>query len=375
MDRDSGPPGLSEARRRGNANLQSGGDHTMRNHIRNCLSAAAVAGLGLAAWSGAASAAEWKFAIEEIQGSVQDRYAQEFKRRTEDKSGGKIKVTVYPYGTLGTSAELTELVTTGAIQLANASPGHLGTLVPEIQVFSLTYLLSQNNEANKMVLTSSPTIYEDLGKNFEKKELKLLTMYPEGEMVWTTNKEIRKPEDFKNFKMRVMVSPMLVAAYEAFGASPTPLPYGEVYGGLQLKQIDGQVNPIFAIEEMKFYEVSDYMIWAGQQQFTTTVVTNADWYAELPDDQKKLLDEVIAELNDFIFEVQQQYNEERLEKIKQVKPELKMIRLSEAEQAVFREASMQARDRFVDMVGARGKEILDALIAEIAEAEKKVGAR
>jgi TRAP-type C4-dicarboxylate transport system substrate-binding protein len=189
-------------------------------------------------------------------------------------------------------------------------------------------------------------------------------------MVWTTNKEIRSPADFEGFKMRTMVSPMLVAAYESFGASPTPMPYGEVYGGLQLKAIDGQVNPIFAIEEMKFYEVSDYMIWAGQQQFTTTVVTNADWYADLSDDQRALLDSVIAELNDYIFKVQQRYNEERLEIIKKAKPELKMIHLTDDERAAFKKASMEARKKFVEMVGPSGQKILDQLESEIKAAEK-----
>jgi len=344
----------------------------MRTRVfRTWLGAAAAAAIGLAAAMGPAEADEWKFAIEEIAGSVQDAYAQEFKRLVEEKSGGDITVTVYPYGTLGTSADLTELVTQGAIQFANASPGHLGTLVSEIQVFSVPYLLSQSNAANKMVLTESATIYEDLGKDFEKKGLKLLTMYPEGEMVWTTNKEIRSPADFDGFKMRTMVSPMLVAAYESFGASPTPMPYGEVYGGLQLKAIDGQVNPIFAIEEMKFYEVSDYMIWAGQQQFTTTVVTNADWYAaDLSDEQRDILDAVVAELNDYIYNVQQQYNEERLEKIKKAKPDLKMIRLTDEERAAFKKASMEARKKFVEMVGPSGQKILDQLESEIKAAEK-----
>src|SRR5918996_1026988 len=122
-----------------------------------------VAGVALAAAvSHAANAEEWKFAIEEIQGSVQDAYAQEFKRLIEEKTGGEVTVTIYPYGALGTSADLTELVTQGAIQFANASPGHLGTLVPEIQVFSVPYLLSDDNEVNKKVLTESPVIYEDL---------------------------------------------------------------------------------------------------------------------------------------------------------------------------------------------------------------------
>lgn len=333
---------------------------------------AGVAALGLSGGAASVEAAEWKFAIEEIDGSVQDQYAQEFKKRIEEKSGGDVTVTVYAYGTLGTSADLTELVTQGAIQFANSSPGHLGTLVPEIQVFSIPYLLSRDNEANKKVLTESPTIYDRLGADFEEKGLKLLTMYPEGEMVWTTNREIRSPEDFDNFKMRTMVSPMLVKAYEAFGASPTPMPYGEVYGGLQLKQIDGQVNPIFAIQEMKFYEVSDYMIWAGQQQFTTTVVTNADWYAaDITDEQRQMIDETVAELADYIFEVQEEFNEKRLEMIKEAKPDMKMIELTAEERAVFEERASQVRDQYIEMVGEEGKEVLQALEQEIKDAEKK----
>jgi TRAP-type C4-dicarboxylate transport system substrate-binding protein len=93
----------------------------------------------------------------------------------------------------------------------------------------------QDNEVNKKVLTESEVLYGELQDDFNDKSLQLLTMYPGGEMVWTANKEIRTPEDFDNFKMRTMVSPMLVAAYEASGASPTPMPYGEGYGGLQLK--------------------------------------------------------------------------------------------------------------------------------------------
>ena len=330
--------------------------------------------LGVGLLAGTAQAAEWKFAIEEISGSVQDRYAQEFKRLIEEKSEGAITVEVYPYGSLGTSAELTELVQIGAIQLANASPGHLGSLVPEIQVFSIPYLLSQNNEANKQVLTESEIIYGTIADSLEQRDLRLLTMYPEGDMVWTANKAIRTPEDLNNFRMRTMVSPILVEAYEAFGASPTPMPYGEVYGGLQLGSIDGQVNPIFAIEEMKFYEVQDYMIWAGQQQFTTTVVAGNDWYHfMLSDEERAMLDETIAELADFIFEVQDEYNQERLDKILEDKPDMQLVELTEEERAVFRERSMTVRDKFIDMVGESGRVVLEGLLAEFEAAEAELG--
>ncbi|MFP3428076.1 TRAP transporter substrate-binding protein DctP, partial [Pseudoalteromonas sp. SIMBA_162] len=75
-----------------------------------------------------------------------------------------------------------------------------------------------------------------------------------------------------------------------YGANPTPMPYSEVYSGLQLGQIDGQVNPVFAIQEMSFYEVQDYMIQAKQAQFITTLVASSDFYSGLDDEQQQMLD-------------------------------------------------------------------------------------
>lgn len=330
--------------------------------------AATVTLLAAAFFAQGAQAEAWKFALEEVDGSVQDAYAEEFKRRVEERTNGEVTVQIYPYGTLGTSQDIAEMVGQGVLRLANASPGHLGSLIPEMNVFNIPYLLSQNNQVNKDVLTDSKCIYGKLQDEFHSKGLQLLTMYPEGDMVWTTQKPIRSPEDFSGVKMRTMTSPLLVSAYEAFGAEPTPMPYGEVYGGLQLGQIDAQVNPIFAIEEMKFYEVTDYMVWAGQQQFTTTVVGNRDWYAGLSDDRKQMLDDVIAGMADYIFKKQAQYNDERLEAIKEAKPSMEMIRLSEEERQPFREASMQVREKFVEMTGQEGKEVLQCLAEQFGTA-------
>ena len=86
-----------------------------------------------------AGAQTWKFAIEEIEGSVQHRYAVAFKERVEALSEGRIRVDVFPYGQLGTSSQLTELVQLGSVEFSMASPGHLGAVIPGVQLFSLLY--------------------------------------------------------------------------------------------------------------------------------------------------------------------------------------------------------------------------------------------
>ena len=343
------------------------------NRTRWAAASAAVAfALAIGASSGAARAETWKFALEEVDGSVQDAFAEKLKELVEQRSNGDVTVEIYPYGTLGTSDDVTELVQTGALQLANASPGHLGSTVPEMQVFSIPYVLSTKDAVNKKVLTGADVIYEDLAKAVRAKGLELMTMYAEGQMVWTANKKITAPDDFSNFKMRTMTSPLLVEAYKAFGANPTAMPYGDVYSGLQLGTIDGQVNPVFAIEEMKFYEVSDYMIYAGQQEFTTSVVTGANWYENLAEDKRALLDNAIDDATDYIFDKQRSYNKERLANIKKAKPELEIIELTDEQRDVFRERAQRVRDKYVDMVGPSGKKILDKLVAAVAEAEKTV---
>lgn len=344
--------------------------------MRKRLSFTATAGLaaialaaGFAAPAQDARAESWKFALEEVEGSVQHAYAKKFAELVEQKSDGEITVNIFPYGQLGTSGDLTELVQSNAVQITNASPGHLGSIVEEMQVFSIPYVLSEQDKVNKKVLQEADVIYEDLGQSLRDKGLEILTMYPEGDMVWTTNKKVTEPADFDGVKMRTMTSPLLTEAYKAFGATPTPMAYGEVYSALQLGTIDAQVNPIFAIEEMKFYEVQDYMIWAGQQEFTTSVVTGKTWYNDLSEDKREILTSSISEATDYIFEKQREYNKKRLQKIKENKPEMEMIRLSAEQREVFRERAQQVREKYVEMTGESGERILDKLTKAFEEAE------
>ncbi len=103
--------------------------------LSNLRTTAAAALLGLAPIG--VLAEDWKFAIEEIPGSIMDAYAQEFKSRIETATNGDVTVTVYPMGTLGTPTETVEQAADGIIQFTNVSIGNLGTVVPESQVFLL----------------------------------------------------------------------------------------------------------------------------------------------------------------------------------------------------------------------------------------------
>lgn len=311
--------------------------------------------------------AVWRFALEEIEGSVQDAYAKEFKKRIESKSNGVIQVEIYPYGSLGTSSQLTELVQGGAIELAFASPGHLASVIPEVGVFTLHFVLSDNNEINKQVL-SSDRVHQILAGPYQAQSLHLMSIIPEGWMVWTGNKPLTTLDAFEGFKMRTMTSPILVNSYKAYGANPTPLPYAEVYSALQLGQIDGEVNPIFAIEEMKFYEEQDVMTMAKHAQFITTLVAGQTWQQQLSKQQQQWLDETVNGMVDWIYTKQKEYNLQRLEKIKAAGG-TEIVELTSEQREAFREASKSVQALYIEQAGENGKTLLETITSMVAELE------
>jgi len=310
----------------------------------------------------------WRFAIEEIEGSVQHAYAARFESLIEERTNGAVSVEVYPYGSLGTSAQLTEQVQNGALQLAFASPGHLGSVIPEAQVFSLHFLLSDDEAVNEAVLGGDGEFRDLLEEAYRERRLELLAIVSEGWMVWTANRPLRTPADFAGLKMRTMVSPLLVDAYAAYGATPTPMPYAEVYGALQLGMIDAQVNPVFAIEEMSFYEVQDYLTFAHHAPFITTLVANPTFVSRLGADRRALLEAVVAEVDRYAFETQRRFNAERLETILAAGG-TEVVTLDEQERAAFRKLSLPVRETYVELAGPRGAAIVESLHDEIGEAD------
>ncbi len=334
--------------------------------------AVAAAALAAVACHSSSDGEVWRFAIEEIEGSVQYDYATRFESLVEERTNGAVSVEVYPYGSLGTSAQLSEQVQSGALQLAFASPGHLGSVIPEVQVFSLHFLLSDDEAVNQRVLTEDAPFRRLLDEAYRERQLELLAIVPEGWMVWTANRPLRTPDDFAGLKIRTMVSPLLVEAYAAYGANPTPMPYAEVYGGLQLGMIDAQVNPVFAIEEMSFYEVQDYMTFAHHAPFVSTVVASPAFVAGLAPERRALLDDVLHELDGYVFETQRRLNRERLDVILRAGG-TEVVTLDDSERATFRALSLPVRETYVEMAGPRGRAILDSLEATVRDAQSASG--
>ncbi len=308
----------------------------------------------------------WRFGLEEIEGSVQHEYGTRFSELVSERSDGAVEVRLFPYGQLGGLTDIYDQVQSGAIELAFGS-GFLGGTVPESQLFSLNFVLTEDEKRNAELLNDPEFRKHDaLVGAFNERDLHPLAIVPEGWQVWTANKEIRTPEDFDGVAIRTMDNRLLRETYSAYGADPTTMEYGEVFSGLQLGQIDANIQPVFAHEEMDFYQVQNYMIFANQAQFIATFMANQDWYEALSDERKQLIDDVVTEMVPYIHDVQTRLNSERLNTITE-NSDIQIIELTEEERAAFRERSLPVRDTFVEMVGDRGQTLMQYLLDKVGD--------
>jgi TRAP-type C4-dicarboxylate transport system substrate-binding protein len=187
--------------------------------------------------------------------------------------------------------------------------------------------------------------------------------------VITTQEPFEKPADLNGVKVRVMTNPLLVESYKAFGATPTPLPWGEVYGGLQTNIIQGQENPLFWVESAKMYEVSDVITFTGHNNFTTAVMANKRFFDGLPAEDQQLIRDAMQVAFDHIMEYQQGLSERSLEKILEQKPDMKVVHLNEAQREPFRAAAAEVEAKFIEMTGDSGKALLQQFKQDLEAAK------
>jgi len=326
-------------------------------NLNKILFTSSVSILAFSMFALTAQGANWRYAHEEYEGDVQDVYAHAFKDYVEEHSDNTVQI--FRFGELGESDDIMEQTQAGILNFVNQSPGFTGSLIPEAQIFFIPYLLPTDHDTVVDFFRTSKAINEDFPELYSQQNLELLKMYPEGEMVVTADEIVRKPEDFRGKNIRVMTNPLLSETYDAFGATPTPLPWGEVYGGLQTNILQGQENPIFWIESGGLYEVSPNLIFTGHGWFTTAMMANQTFYNSLSGDDQQLVRDAADAAFEVIIEHIDNLGEESLARIQESSDKVTVTRLNEEEIQRFREKAPQVEERFIRMTGDSGTALLD----------------
>lgn len=316
----------------------------------------------------AAQADEWKYVMEEGLTDPQGLYATKFKEEIEKNSDHTI--TIYPVGSLGESADAMEQTQAGLLQFIDQSPGFTGAMIPEAEAFLVPYVLPTDPEVVRTFFKEGKAVNEMFQEIYREQGLELLAVFPEGQQVVTTKEPFRTPEEMEGMKIRTMTSPLLLATYEAFGASPIAMAWGELIGALKTNMVDGQENPTIWIEAYGLDDLAPVLTYTGHAQYTTAVMANADFYDGLNDADKKLVQDASSAAQDYILGVAVELDEKGLAKIKETNPDVVINRLTDEEKAVFKERAKAVEKAFIEKAGERGEKILNQMKEDLAAAEK-----
>lgn len=198
---------------------------------------------------------------------------------------GRIVVDVYPNNALGNEREVIELAIVGAVELACPANAPLATFVPELLVFDLPYLFRDREHMYRVL---DGPIGQSFGEPLRAKGLRLLGYFDVGlRHLMTRDRPVDALDDMTGLKIRTMENPLHLRAFEAFGASPLPMAYGEVYTALEQGVIDGAEAARSNYLSKRFYEVAPHWSEIGWMYLVAPLVMSERVYQSLsPEDQE-----------------------------------------------------------------------------------------
>lgn len=207
-----------------------------------------------------------------------------FAELVAKKTEGRVEIVVGESAQFGDDVEALTNMRLGTVAFSANSQGATSGVVPEFGVVGLPFLFEDLPQA--WTVLDGP-VGESLAEAAEAKGLVLLALWDNGiRHVSNNTRPIEKPEDLQGIKLRTPPDPITVEIFEALGASPTPLPFSELYIALQQGVVDGQENPLMNIYSSKLFEVQKYIsLTAHKYETTPLFASKAVFDTFSPEDQ------------------------------------------------------------------------------------------
>jgi C4-dicarboxylate-binding protein DctP len=255
-----------------------------------------------------------------------------FKAGVEQRSGGRIKVEIYPASQLGQIPATVDGVALGTIEFAIPAVGFLIGLEPRFQVFDAAGLFDGIAHSQKML--ADPAVQARLASFGEAKGVELLMVGNNGPLMLVSHKPVRSVADFKGLKVRVPgAAPLHVEPFKKLGASPVSMPLGEALPALQNKTIDGAIMSFNVLTMFKYYDVAKTATYLPGQFIFVAGIVNRNFMKQIGPELAAIVREEARKAS-VVFST---YGVEDVEKTKQtwIKNGGEAITLPQAEADVY----------------------------------------
>ena len=343
--------------------------------------ASTLAAAALAAWLAAPALAQ---DVVNLRATANSNEADEdydglvvFKNYVEAASNGAITVELF-IGTqlCGNGAECLQGVADGSIDIFVTTSGGAAAIFPYVQIFDLPYLMSDDRVA-EAVLTSTDLTRQMRDKALEDSggAIRIMTIGNTGG--WrnfaNTERRVEAPDDIEGLKLRTVEADLPQELVRTLGASPTPIPWPELFTSLQTGVVEGTANGITDIMGMKFPDAGLQYLTLDRHSYMAAIwVMNNERFMSLSPELKQVVVDGFAELQQATFASPKRKSIQAYEDFAAGGGDV-YVPSPEQKQA-FQDAVQPVYDWFGENVEG-GAEMLEAFRSAIAEAEEALGAQ
>jgi tripartite ATP-independent transporter DctP family solute receptor len=290
--------------------------------------------------------------------------SQYFGEILEQRTDGRITVNVFPNSQLGDDVQMLEMLQTGTLDMTYPSSSATTGYVEELAAFDLPFLLP-SREAAVAVMQSD--VAQGMLDAFEGTGLKALTFSENGyRQLSNSARPVASPEDVagldvRGLSVRTMENPVHLAIWEALGANPTPMAFGELFSAMEQGVVDGQENPWSTILSSNFNEVQNYGT-ETRHVYTPFIMMLSErtWDRMAPEYQELVLE---AARQSAVYQIQLSAEYDDWSRDQLIERGMEITRLNDEQLAAFQDAVQPVYEEWAPRIG----EDLIADIQKIAE--------
>jgi tripartite ATP-independent transporter DctP family solute receptor len=226
------------------------------------------------------------FGISATTGSIQYMTAEDFTKTANKMCGNKCVVKFFGNSQIGDDKELMNKLKLGSVHLALPS-SMMSSIAGEAGLFDMPFIVKDRNHVRAI---EKEIFWPDIHPKIQEKGYTVIGFWENGVRHITNSKRpINTPADLKGLKIRTPKSTWRLKMFEAWGASPSPMEFSEVFTALQTGVMDGQENPYTNVEGGKFQEVQKFLSRTGHVYTPAFLTVGKDQFAKLPADVQKIL--------------------------------------------------------------------------------------
>lgn len=288
--------------------------------MKKSLSRLAIAGMVSMASFGAQADVSLKVAYENNPGEPVDQVMHYWKDLIAERSNGEITLELYPSSQLGSKKDVTEQAIMGLNVITITDVGFLAEYEPDLGILFGPFL---SEDPDKIFKIYESDWFKEKSESLQDKGIHLvISNYLYGVRQLISTKPVRTPEDLAGMKVRVPNNIMQIKAFEAMGATPTPMPLGETFPALAQGVIDGVENPISVLYGQKFYEEAKYMSMLGYLTNTAVFIGGEAFFSTLSEEQLQIIHETGAEAGLYSQKLTTELDNDMLSKMREAGVEI-----------------------------------------------------